>query len=171
MAETRLKGLLGIDVAPLPVGGGVPATGDWVSAGVTYRDEATLTEDDPTETEHFSNENDDPEESDMATGKKKISFALIDYTPSNLVKWFGGTASGTGATLKWEAPATRSKVEMSVRLKSKNGNHYITFPRVSLFAKVDYKLAPSGIAKILVTGVVLTPTGSGVSSMIKGVTA
>lgn len=170
MAETRLKGLAGVDVAPLPVGGGVPAVEDWVIAGVTYRDEATITEDDPTETEHYSNENDDPEESDMTPGKKKITLTLIDFTPANLVKWFGGVATGAGVTLQWDAPAARAKIEMSVRFRTRNGNHYITFPRVSLFAKLDYKLAPSGIAKIIVTGTVLTPTG-GVASMIKGVTA
>jgi hypothetical protein len=165
-----MKGLLGIDIADIPVGGGVPLVGGWGSIGVTYRDEATLAEDDPTETEHFSNENDDPEESDITSGKRKLTFALIDFDPDTLVKFMGGTATGTGSAKVWNAPAQKSKIEKAFRLKSKNG-YYITFPRVSFSAKLDYKLAPSGIAKVIVTGTVMTPTGAGVASVIKGTLA
>lgn len=167
MAEIRMKGLSGIDIADIPVGGGVPATEDWDSVGVTVRDEASLSEDDPTEIEHLSNENDDPEESDISAGKRKLSFNLIDYDPDTLVKYLGGTVSGTGDAKTWNAPAQREKIEKAFRLKSKNGQ-YITFPRVSFYAKVDYQLGPTGIAKILFVGTVMTPTGSGIASMIKG---
>ena len=168
MAEQRMKGLLGIEMADIPVGGGVPAELDWESIGVTYRDEATLTEDDPTITEHFSNENDDPEESDMAAGKRTLGFTLIDMTPAKLVKFMGGTA--TGDPVVWNAPAQKSKIEKAFRLKSKNGQ-YLTFPRVSYTAKLDYNLAPSGIAKVIVSGTVMTPAAEGVSSIIKGTVA
>lgn len=163
MSELRMKALAGIDIADIPVGGGVPDAEDFVSIGVTYRDEATLSEDDPTETEHYSNENDDPEESDIASGKRKLSFALIDYTPATLVKYMGG-AVVSGA---WEAPAQKSKIEKAFRIRSKNGQ-YIILPRVSFIGKIDYKLAPSGIAKVMVSGTVMTPAAAGVASVIKG---
>jgi len=170
MAELRMKGLAGIEMADIPVDGGVPAELDWESIGVTYRDEATLAEDDPTETEHFSNENDDPEESDITAGKRKLTFALIDFDPEALVKFIGGTATGVGAAMVWNSPSQKAKIEKAFRLKSKNG-YYITFPRVSFSAKLDYKLAPSGIAKVMVAGTVMTPTGAGIASVIKGTVA
>lgn len=166
MAEQRMKGLAGIDIADIPVGGGIPATGDWATVGVTYRDEASVTEDDPTLTEHFSNENDDPEESDMASGKRTLAFTLIDFTPATLVKFIGGTAVGD----VWNAPAQKAKIEKAFRLRSKNGQ-YITFPRVSFISKLDYNLAPSGIAKVIIVGTVMAPGAVGVSSVIKGTLA
>jgi len=165
-----MKGLAGVDMADIPVGGGVPDAEDFTSVGVTYRDEATLTEEDPTETEHFSNENDDPEESDITAGKRKLTLALIDFDPATMVKFMGGTVTGEGAAAKWEAPSQKSKYEKAFRIRSKNGQ-YITFPRVSYYAKLDYNLAPSGIAKIMVVGTVMTPTGAGIKSIIKGTLA
>ncbi len=170
MAEMRMKGLAGIDMADVPVGGGVPADGDFVSVGVTYRDEANLTEEDPTLTEHFSNENDDPEESDMASGKRTLAFTLIDFDPDTLVKFIGGTATGSAPNKVWNAPAQKSKIEKSFRLRSKNGQ-YITFPRVSFISKLDYNLAPSGIAKIMISGTVMAPAGTGIAALIKGTLA
>lgn len=165
MSVIRMKGLDGIDMADIPSDGSIPTT--WTHIGVTYRDEATLTEDDPTETNHLSNENDDPEESDIVGGAKKLSFNLIDYDPDNLVKFMGGTATGTAPDKAWEAPAQKDKIEKAFRVRSKNGQ-YLIFPRVSFWAKVDYKLAPSGIAKVLVVGTVMTPAGAGVPPMKKG---
>lgn len=160
-----MKGLDGIDIADIPSDGSIPTT--WTHIGVTYRDEALLTEDDPSETNHYSNENDDPEESDISGGAKKLSFNLIDYDPDNLVKYMGGAATGTAPDKAWEAPPQKDKIEKAFRVRSKNGQ-YITFPRVSFWAKVDYKLAPSGIAKVLVVGTVMTPAGAGVPPMKKG---
>lgn len=170
MSIQRIKGLAGIDFAEIPNDGGIALAADFDPIGVTYRDEATLTEDDPTEIEHYSNENDDPEESDMSTGKKKIVFALIDWEPDNVVKYLQGTASGVGAEKKWSAPLAKVKFEKAVRLRSKNGQ-YMIFPRVSLVAKLDYKLAPSGIAKIIVTGIVLVPQKTGTTPMEVGTLA
>jgi hypothetical protein len=170
MAELRMKGLAGIDLAPLPTGGGIPADGEFVSIGVTYRDEASLKQADPTSIEHFSNENDAPEESDMISGVDEISLALIDWDPDTILKHFGGTVTGTGTTKKWSAPASQAKVESAMRIRSKNGQYFI-FPRVSYYAKKDYDLAPKGIAKILIKATVMQPTGTGIAPVIKGTLA
>lgn len=167
MAIQRIKGLAGIDFADIPIDGGIALAADFDPIGVTYRDEASLTEDDPTEIEHYSNENDDPEESDMSTGKKKIVFALIDWDPDNVVKYLQGTASGVGDAKIWSAPLSKLKFEKAIRLRSKSGQ-YMIFPRVSMVAKLDYKLAPSGIAKIIVTGTVLVPTLAATSPLVVG---
>ncbi|MFH1119531.1 MAG: hypothetical protein V1775_06875, partial [Bacteroidota bacterium] len=74
---------------------------------------------------------------------------------------------GVAPAERWEAPAQKAKIEKEFRLLSKNGQ-FITLPRVSFYAKLDYKLAPSGIAKIVVVGTVMTPTGVGIRSIIKG---
>lgn len=106
----------------------------------------------------------------MASGKRTLAFTLIDFTPAKLVDFIGGEVTGSGATEAWNAPAQKSKIEKAFRLKSKNG-YYMTFPRVSFTAKLDYNLAPSGIAKVLVTGTIMTPAADGVSSIIKGTVA
>ncbi len=157
MSEKRLLGLAGIDMATIPPDGSVAPDVDFTFIGATYRDEATLSEDDPTVTEHFANEYDDPIESDITGGKKKLTFTLIDWTPETLVQYFGGAVDGLGTAKQWLAPVQKTKFERAFRIRSKTGNQYITFPRVSCYAKYDYKLAPSGIAKILVVGTVMTP--------------
>ncbi len=165
--ELRMKGLAGIDMAEIPADGGAPLPNAYTSIGVTYRDEATFVEDDPSEIEHFSNENDDPEESDVVAGKKKLSFTLIDFDPDNLVKYLGGTVTGTGADKTWSAPSSKQMYEKAVRIRSKNGQTLV-IPRFSFYAKIDYKLAPDGIAKLIVTGTVLTPKSPTTATLIKG---
>ena len=169
MSEIRLTGLAGIDMADVPVGGGVPIDADFDFIGATYRDEASVTEEDPTETEHFANEYDDPIESDITGGKKKLTFTLTDWSPENLAKYLGGTTEGIGALMKWKAPVQKTKFERSFRVRSKTNRQYITYPRVSCYAKYDYKLAPTGIAKVLVVGIVMTPVAA--APMITGTLA
>lgn len=163
MSVQILTGLDGIDMADIPEGGGLATV--WTPVGSTYRDEATLEEADPTETDHLSNESDDPIAKDIAGGKKTLKFNLVDFDPDNLVKYLGGTATGTAPKV-WNAPAQKELTEAAFRIRSKNGG-YISFPRCSFFAKADYKLAPSGIAKVIVTATVMSPTGA-VAPMIKG---
>jgi hypothetical protein len=169
MSEIRLLGLAGIDMADVPVGGGVPLDADFDFIGATYRDEALIGEDDPTETNHFANEYDDPIESDITGGKKKLTFTLTDWSPENLAKYLGGTTEGVGAAMKWLAPAQKTKYERAFRIRSKTAGQYITHPRVSCYAKYDYKLAPTGIAKVLIVGVVMTPEDA--APMITGTLA
>lgn len=163
MAEQRIIGLAGIDYAAVPASG-VPVS--WTALGATYRDEATLAEADPTETEHYSNEDDDPIEVSLIGGKKTIAFSLIDYTPSVMATWLGGTVSGTGDTEAWNAPDTKFSGEKSFRLRSRDGK-YITFPRVKFHATVDWTMSPNGIAKIKVKGTVMNPADA-TAPMIRG---
>lgn len=164
MSEQILKALAGIDIADIPNDGGVPTS--WTEIGKTYRDEAEFDEADPAETEHYSNEQDDPFAKDIVGGKKTLKMALVDFDPDNLVKYLGGTATGTAPKV-WNAPAQKELIEKAFRIRSKNDG-YIIFPRVSFWSKTNYKLAPSGIAKVMVTGTIMLPTGTGIAPMIKG---
>lgn len=167
MSTKVIKGIAGIDMAPIPVGGGMALAADFVSVGSTYRDEAKLTEADPAEVEHYSNECDDPVEADVVGGKKEITFALTDFSPVNLQKHLGGTVTGVAPDDKWEAPAVKTITERALRVRSRNGK-YMLFTRVALSGKVDYDLSPKGIAKVMVKGLILAPELAGTASMEKG---
>ena len=52
MAETRTLGLETIEVGDIAIDGGVSS--DFAPLGVTYRDTAELTQEDPDITEHYS---------------------------------------------------------------------------------------------------------------------
>jgi len=167
MSTKMMKGLAGIDSAPLPVAGGIPATADLVFIGNTEKDQAKVTEADPTETEFYANETDDPIDSDITGGKKTLEFTLFDVAEANLLAWLGGTVSGTGATTTWNSPGQKATFEKSFRVRSKDGQ-YLIFPRVKFAAKVDYDLSNKGFFKVAVKGTILTPTGTGIASMVKG---
>jgi hypothetical protein len=78
--------------------------------GVTYKDTAEITQDDPVITEHNSEENDEPEETIATKGKTTVKWSIIDATPATLVKVLGGTVTGTAPDEVWNAPATATDI-------------------------------------------------------------
>ena len=167
MSTKVIKGVAGIDLAPIPVGGGMALPADYVSVGSTYRDEAKLTEAEPAAVEHYSNECDDPVESDVTGGKKEVTLTLTDFSPVNIQKFLGGTVTGVAPLDKWEAPAVKTTSELALRIRSKNGK-YLAFTRVAVYGWTDYDVSPKGIAKIMVKGLVLAPELAGTAPMEKG---
>lgn len=165
MAEKRILGVGAIKVGDIAADGGVSTVFD--ALGVTYKDTAELTQEDGEDIVHECEEQDDPIEIIPTKGKTTIKWAIVDFTPETLVKVLGGTVTGTAPNKKWEAPDAATIIEKSVEITDKKGST-ITLPRVSIKAAINYKLAKSGIAQVMITGTVLQPTKTGVKACIIG---
>ena len=161
MAEKRSLGIASIMIGDIAGGGGVATT--FASIGNIYKDTATIEQETGEDIVHEAEELDDPIEVIPTKGKTKISWGIVDFTAATLVKVLGGTVSGTAPADIWQAPDAAATIEKSVKVTSKNGVTF-TYPRVSLKARVSYKLAKSGIAQVLIEGTVLQPTKSGTKS-------
>ena len=61
--------------------------------GYTYQDTAQMVTNDPTVTDFFAEEVDDPVVSIERAGTVQFNWSLMDPTPDTLVKYCGGTAS------------------------------------------------------------------------------
>lgn len=162
MAESRLLGVSKVEIGAVAVDGDMGTT--LASPGVIYKDTAEITQEQEADIEHFCEESDDPFAIIVGPKKTKIKFAVTDFTPAALVALLGGTATGTAPNDVWSAPATSDVIEKSIKITPKSGK-VISFPRVSLRATINYKLAKSGIAQVMVEGTVLTPTKAGVAAI------
>lgn len=162
MAESRLLGVASIKIGTIAADGDVSAA--FTSPGNIYKDTAEITQEQDADTEHFCEESDEAFAIVPGSKKTKIKFAVTDFTPAALVALLGGTASGVAPADTWAAPATTDIIEKSIEITPKSGKK-ITFPRVSIRAMINYKLAKSGIAQVMVEGTVMTPTKAGVASM------
>ncbi len=161
MSEKRSLGIASIMIGDIAGDGGVATT--FASLGNIYKDTATIEQETGEDIVHEAEELDDPIEVIPTKGKTKISWGIVDFTAATLVKVLGGTVSGTAPADIWQAPDSASTIEKSVKVTSKNGVTF-TYPRVSLKARVSYKLAKSGIAQVLIEGTVLQPTKPGTKS-------
>ncbi|MGB4134241.1 MAG: hypothetical protein WBK12_08745 [Tenuifilaceae bacterium] len=165
MAEKRILGVQKIEVGELAADGGVATT--FAALGLTYKDTATFEQEEAEDIEHECEENDDPIEVLAGSKKSTISWGIVDFDPDTLVKVLGGTKTGESPNFKWEAPASASIIEKSVKITPKKGTP-ITLPRVSIKARIQYTIGKAGIAQVLITGKVLTPTKAGTASIIVG---
>jgi len=154
MAETRTLGLSSIEISDIASDGGIGAT--FAPLGVTYKDSAELTSDEPEITEHYSEENDEPEETISKRGLTKIKWSIIDSDADTLVKILGGTATGTAPNKVWSAPSSVVDIEKSIKITPKAGKA-INIVRARLVAKINYKLSRTGILLIDIVATVLTP--------------
>ena len=165
MAEKRILGVGQIALGDIAADGGVATT--FTPLGVTYKDTAEITQEEGEDIIHDCEELDDPIEVIPTKGKTTIKWSIVDFTPDTLIKVLGGTKTGTAPNTKWEAPDAATVIEKSVEITDKRGAK-ITFPRVSIKAAINYKLAKSGIAQVAITGTVLQPTKTGTKSCIIG---
>ncbi len=162
MAEIRTLGLKKIEIGDIASDGGVST--NFQVIGVTYKDTAELTQEDPELTEHYSEENDEPEEVISAKGKTAIKWSIMDSDPDTLVDVLGGEVTGAVGSEVWEAPAASVDIEKSIKITPKKGR-VIIVPRARLVSKINYKLARTGIFLVEITATVLTPTKAGVAPM------
>lgn len=165
MAEKRLLAVSAIEIGSIAADGGVATT--FESVGTIYKGTANLEQSEPEDIEHECEELDDPIEVLPGSKKTTIAFGITDFTPANLVKLLGGTVTGEGDEAKWEAPATSDVIEKSVKITPKKGKP-ITIVRMSLKARITYQLAKEGIAQVLVTGSMLTPTKAATAPLTIG---
>lgn len=159
----RAYGLEYIKIGAIEADGGMSTS--LAALGTTYKDSAEFMQDDAEVTEHFCEENNDPEEVIAIEGAKRIKWAINDYDPDTLVKILGGTATGTAPSKYWEPSDTNEVIERSVEFKDTNSGYVCQMPRVRLYAKINWKISKNGLALIEITGRVLTPNKSGVKSI------
>ncbi len=165
MAETYITGISKIEISDIAVDGGVGTS--FAGVGQVYKDTAKLEQAEGEDVEHIVEEVDDPVVIVTSKGRTTLEFAVIDYTPANLVKVLGGAVTGTAPNEKWESPDSSSILEKSVKITPKAGKP-ITFPRVSLRARIMYTLGKAGIAQVMIKGTVLQPTKTGTKSISIG---
>jgi hypothetical protein len=165
MAETYLTGIAKIEIGEIAVDGG--AATSFESVGQIYKDTARMEQAEGESFEHEVEDVDDPVVIVPTKGRSTVEWAVIDFTPANLVKILGGAVTGTAPNDKWEAPDTAVIIEKSVKITPKSGKP-VTLPRVSLRARINYALSKSGIGQVIISGTVLQPTKTGVKSIIYG---
>lgn len=155
MSEKRLLAVSSIEIGDIAAAGGVATT--FESVGVIYKGTANLEQSEPENVEHECEELDEPIEVLAGAKKTTISWGIVDFTPANLVKLLGGTVTGEGDAAVWNAPSSSAVIEKSVKITPKRGS-VITIVRMSLSSRITYALSKEGIAQVLVTGTMLTPT-------------
>lgn len=156
MAEIHALGLEFIKIGDVDAGGGMGAT--LAAVGKTYKDTAELVQADPEVTEFYVEEEDDPVEELSKRGITEVRWGVINMTPADMVKVLGGTVSGTAPSDTWNAPATTPEIEQSVQIKDKKSGRVLNIPRARISAKIDWKLARTGIAIVSIVAKILVPT-------------
>lgn len=124
------------------------------TVGYTYQDTAQLSVDDPTTTDFYAEEVDDPVVSISRAGNTKFAWSIMNPDVSVLQKFLGGTADTTANT--WKAPNTTVTVEKSVKITPQQGLIF-AIPRMKIDAKLQGALSKNGMVLLEVTGTVLTP--------------
>lgn len=151
MAEIRSFGLDYIKV------GAVEQFVAMAILGVTYQDTADMVQDDDDETEHYSEENDDPELVLTTIGVKTLKWTIMDVAPDTLVKVLGGSVVTADLKDTWNAPATSVNIEKAIEVKTKDGT-VIRIARAKITAKVNFQFRKKGILVVAVTARVLKPS-------------
>lgn len=166
MSEKRTIGLKQILVGPIALDGGMAADEDLVAIGVTFQESCLMTMDQEDDTDIYSEENDDPEESISGKLLRKLEWEIIDTSNATLKKAFGGELTGVGDLEAWEAPRQVPHIEMSVRIVAKTGDN-IDIPRFKFRNSANWKFSKKDVNKIKMAGKVLTPTKAGVAPVRK----
>lgn len=144
MAETKTYGLQAIKSAEPSADGTMPAV--LTELCRTYRDSAEFTEDDPTITEEFCDQEDDPIATFAVKGSKTIKFSTFDYSPETLVKLKGGTILN-GA---WSEPTLTPEIYQAIEITTNTGLPF-KFPKCRVMAKFNAKLVKNGLSLLEVT--------------------
>jgi hypothetical protein len=163
MAEVRSVGLKSIKLGDIAVDGDMGTALE--ELGVTFRGTASLTTEDGTVTDFFSEENADPEESVEEKGLTKLAWSTINLDPEALARCLGGTvvpAAGDTPAV-WKAPADVVNIEQSIEVLTAFGLK-IQIPRAQIRARINWNLARTEIAQVAITATVLKPTKAGVAA-------
>lgn len=156
MSETRSYGLQQWLMADAPAGGTMAADADLEAVAETVKGSASLVTDDPTITDFYVEEEDDPVESIYQKGNTNLKLSVYDMTPATAVLLLGGTVDATGDAPVWQAPRTLPIMEKSIRLITRKGLQ-IDLPRVKFFGKINHTYSSTGLLQIDISARVLVP--------------
>ena len=136
--------------------------------GYTYQDTAQMVTNDPTVTDFFAEEVDDPVVSIERAGTVQFNWSLMDPTPDTLVKYCGGTASKSDQTLTendtWTPPTSAPVIEKSVEITPQQGLKF-QVPRMRIRAKLNGNFSKSALLLLEVQGTVLIPEKDNVAKL------
>lgn len=163
MAATKVTtlGITTIGFAPIANDGG-PGTA-FVSVLSTKKDTAEMTQEDPTKTELFEEETDQPYYTAVKAGKISFTFALAQPDVEQLATFFGGTVT-TGPPKSWDLPDGYVAIEKTVKITPRVGLQFL-IPRGLVTAKMGGKFGTSDSFAVTITVDVLTPTKAGVKAL------
>lgn len=134
------------------------------SDGYTYQDTAQMVTNDPTVTDFFAEEVDDPVVSIERAGTIQFNWSIMDPTPDILVKYIGGKASKSSDTLpendQWEPPTTAQVIEKRVVLTPQQGLKF-DIARLRIRAKLNGNFSKSALLLLEVQGTVQIPETDG----------
>ncbi|GHT15043.1 hypothetical protein AGMMS4956_14160 [Bacteroidia bacterium] len=162
MAEVRSVGLKSIRIGEIANDGDMGTVLE--ALGVTYKGTASLTTEEGTTTDFFSEENVYPEESVKEPGTTKLAWNIINLDPEALQKCLGGdvvAADGDNPAV-WKAPADVVNIEKSIEVLTAFGMK-IQIPRANISATMQWNLARTEIAQVAIVATVLKPAKEGVA--------
>ncbi len=149
MAEKRTFGLKSVKMGP------VDGTPELLGDGNTLEGTASFTKAEDEEKPFYAEEHDDPIETIKKKGISTLEFAIVDFTPSTLVRVLGGEVNGT--TGEWDAPESAPEIEQRFEVVTKK-NVTLTLKRASVNASVEWPLTREDIGRVKIKATVLAPT-------------
>jgi len=162
MGKVRNIGMDAILVGDIEPDGGLATVLE--SIGRTYRETASITQEENQVQDFMVEEEDDPIESIVTQkGSTSVVWDVVDFDPVIMKKIWGGEVVNE----QWMEPASLIEVEQSVRLVPKIGKPF-TFPRCKLSAVLVYNATRTDIARIRVTAKKLQPKKAGLAALIYG---
>ena len=157
--ETRSVGLKSIKLGDVAADGGMGT--DLNALGLTYQDTSQFTQGDPNTEELYAEEEDEAIEIFDTPAVKQIQYSIMNYSPANLQKLFGGTVTGAGDAAKWDAPRQAAAIYQSVEVITKTGLK-IEIPNGKVTAKFNGQFRKRGLLLIDISIRVMLPTKDGV---------
>lgn len=154
MANVTALGLSSIELAEVAATG---AETDWAALGKTYEGTCKMTEEDPTETEFYSEEDDDPQETIVKRGKTTVTWSIMNLTAATMKNVFGGEY--TADTKTWGGPAKIYTAEKAIKITPQIGCTFI-IPRGKFYAKITADFSKTGLFLAECKATILTPTNS-----------
>lgn len=127
--------------------------------GMTYKDTAKMTQDDPEVTEHFEEGKASPAVSIDTKKIPKLEFAIMNPDAQFLQTHLGGTYDSTTKT--WSFDGSEVVADGKWVVLPKKGFESITINKGKAVAKIDFDISDKGILLIRFVVTPLTPTDAG----------
>lgn len=161
MANVTTTGLAAVKMGDIAGDGGMGTT--LAVIGYTNKGSVQLNTEDPTSTEFYAEEVDDPIYVSKKKGKTTFTFQLGFPDFDQMVAVLGGTKSGTGNAQIWSAPSTVQTIEKSFKIVPTSG-YVLNIVRGTIAAKFTGGYMSTDNLKIDVVVTVLTPTKANTAS-------
>lgn len=150
MPEIKTYGLTIIKSADPEVSGDMPAA--LTELCKTYKNSCEFVEDDPTITDEYSDQQDDPIHTFYEKGGRSVKFSTYDNSPTLLLKLKGGSVLNG----QWLEPTTHAPIHQAIEITMDSGIP-LSFPKCLVTAKFNWKMVKNGLALLEVTLRPLSP--------------